>query len=389
MRLAWLEARDFRNYRELSVEIGEGLTALVGENAQGKTNLLEAMYYLCAMESPRVSADAPLVWSVERRPGGRAAEQPVEDAPTSAFLRGEVESASGRALIEIEVRSGGQNRTQVNRSAVRRKRDLRRHARAVFSEPDDLRIVHGDPDHRRRFLDDAVRTLWPIRDGVASAYERTLRQRNRLLKDWPGPGSPPGIEGWDAELVANGTALTIARRRAVEAIAERASAEFEALSGQDREALVVRYRPSVDAADEDVGSAFVAGLAERRGDELVRRTTLVGPHRDALEMNVQGLGARGFASHGETWASALCLRLALADAVAAELGEPPILFLDDPFSGLDPVRRGRLSARLASRGQVLIAIPDESQLPSGAAVWCVREGTVRVAPAGEDEGGRP
>jgi DNA replication and repair protein RecF len=355
VRLAWLEARDFRNHRELALEIPLGLTTVVGPNGRGKTNLLEAVHYLCTLESPRVSGDLPL----------------VRTGANEAFLRGEVESLGGRALIEIEVRASGQNRVQVNRSPVRRKRDVRKHVRSVFSGPDDLAIVQGDPSERRRFMDEAVRLLWPPRDGTAAAYERVLRQRNRLLKDWAGGGEPEGLAAWDAELMTRGIALIRARAAAVLAIRERAGEEFRVLSDGSEEALVVSYRPSVEG--EPMEEAFEARLAERRGDELVRRTTLVGPHRDDLSLVVQGLAARGFASHGEAWGAAISLRLALATAIAAEVGERPITLLDDPFSALDPERRRRLASGLDARGQVLIAVPDEAQVPAQATVWCAGE----------------
>jgi DNA replication and repair protein RecF len=355
VRLQWLEARDFRNHRELSLQMPPGLTTVVGPNGRGKTNLLEAVHYLCALESPRVNADLPLV-----RMGSPA-----------AFLRGEVESLGGRVLIEVEVRASGQNRVQVNRSAVRRRRDLRKHVRAVFSGPNDLAIVQGDPGERRRFMDEAVRVLWPPRDGLAAAYERVLRQRNKLLKEWGEAGKPPGLSAWDAELTNHGVALTRARSAAMDAIRERAADEFRVLSGGSREALLVAYDPSV--AGEPLEEAFAARLADRRGDELVRRTTLVGPHRDDLRLVVQGLVARGFASHGEAWGASIALRLALAGAVATEIGETPVTLLDDPFSALDPERRRRLAAGLIGRGQVLIAVPDEAQIPSESIVWCAQE----------------
>jgi DNA replication and repair protein RecF len=358
VRLEWIEIRDFRNHRELALEFGPGLTAVAGPNARGKTNLLEAICYLCSLVSPRVSTDLPLVRS----------------GALSGFLRGQVESERGRFLIEVEVRSGGQNKVLVNRTAVRRKRDLRRDVRAVFSGPDDLAIVQGDPAERRRFMDEVVRTLWPAKDGVAGAYERALRQRNRLLKDWGGSGGPPGLEAWDAELVSRGSALTELRGRAVDAVRHRAAEEFRGVAGGDEDTLVVEYAPSVQG--EPLEGAFLDRLAARRDDELVRRTTLVGPHRDELALSVQGLVARGFASHGEAWAGAICLRLAQAGAVAEELGERCILLLDDPFSGLDPERRQRLAGSLGDRGQVLMAVPDESHVPVGATVWLAKEGGI-------------
>ncbi|HEX2267862.1 MAG TPA: DNA replication/repair protein RecF [Actinomycetota bacterium] len=358
MRARWVEARDFRNHEELHAEIPAGLTAVVGPNGRGKTNFLEAVYYLCTLASPRVSSDLPLV-----RVGA-----------SSAYLRGEIESLSGRTLVEIEIRASGQNRVQVNRSAVRRKRDLRQHVRAVFAGPDDLHVVLGDPGERRRFMDEAVAALWPVKDTLAGHYERALRQRNRLLKDWGGPGEPPGLTAWDDELVRHGTLLTEARAAAVASIRERAAEEFRRLSAGGNEALIVEYRPSVEARETDLAESFRRRLEDRRGDELVRRTSLVGPHRDDLSLRVEGLMARGFASHGEAWGAAVSLRLALSGALAEEIKEEPILLLDDPFSALDPDRRLRLAEGLESRGQLLLAVPDEAQVPPGAVVWYLKEG---------------
>jgi DNA replication and repair protein RecF len=355
VRLAWVEVRDFRNHGETALEVPAGLVAAVGPNAHGKTNLLEAIHYLLTLSSPRASSDEPLV----RRGAGQA------------FLRGEVETSSGRVLVEVEVRASGANRVQINRSGIRRKRDLRGRVRSVMSVPEDIAIVQGDPDERRRFMDEAVQALWPAEEAPRRAYDRALRQRNRLLKEHEGPHTPPGLEAWDSELVGHGSRVTAARRRAMAMVAPRADDAFRQVTGTG---LRGEYRPSV--VGEDGENAFRAQLAARREDELVRRTTLVGPHRDELELGVGELTARRFASHGEAWAAALCLRLGLARALEAEGEEPPVLLLDDPFSGLDPTRRRRLAELLAGRGQVLVSAPDHNQVPAGASVWEVRDGTV-------------
>jgi DNA replication and repair protein RecF len=154
----------------------------------------------------------------------------------------------------------------------------------------------------------------------------------------------------------------------------RASEEFRDIAEYP---LEVTYRPSVEG--EPVDEAFRQRLAERRQDELVRRTTLVGPHRDELDLAVRELKARGFASHGESWAAALALRTGLARAAAEELGEPPVLVLDDPFSALDPARQRRVTDGLTGRGQTLISVADDSHVPAGAAaVWEVRGGEVKA-----------
>jgi DNA replication and repair protein RecF len=356
MRLLWVELKDFRNHRDTRLDVPDGLSVAVGANGEGKTNLLEGMYYLFALSSPRVSATMPLV-----RAGA-----------DSAYVRGEVQVADARVLIEVEIPTNAASRLQVNRSPLRRKRELRRQVRAVFFGPEDLDVVRGDPSHRRRFVDEAVVGLWPLRDADLRAYERALRQRNRLLKEWEGSGAPAELDAWDAELVKTGSAVIRARSAAIEAISPLADAEFERLSGYG---LVCRYAPNVsgDALEE----AFETRLAERRSDELVRRSSLVGPHRDEVELAVRDLGARSFASHGEAWGAALCLRLGLASAVTAEIGDTPVLLVDDPFSALDPARQRGVASGLTGRGQVVISVADEAAVPPQAeTVWDVRAGTV-------------
>ncbi len=359
MRLMWLELRDFRNHAHTHLDpIPEGLIVAVGPNGEGKTNLLEGMYVLYALSSPRTSSNEPL----------------VRDGAEHAYARGEFETRDGRVLVEVEVPRRGASRVQVNRSPVRRKRDLRRQVRAVLFGPFDLPIVIGDPSKRRAFLDEAVVALQPAKDTLTSGYERVLRQRNRLLKEHDGAGAPPDLEAWDEQLVEAGAQVIRARAGVVERLGPSASEEFEQLAGYG---LVVRYLPNV-AAEGDVEAAFRGRLAERRADELQRRTSLVGPHRDDLELAVRDLGARAFGSHGETWAAALCLRLGLAAAVADDLGEPPLLLVDDPFSALDPKRRDRIGDRLRARGgQVVISVADETDVPPVAsAVWDVRAGSI-------------
>ena len=357
MRVLWLELRDFRNHEDTRLRgLPDGLIVAVGRNGEGKSNLLEGIAFLFFLGSPRISVANPL----------------VRETCAAAYARGEVETASGRVLVEVEIAERGGSRVQMNRSAVRRKREVKRAIRAVFFGPDDLDVVRGDPSHRRRLLDEAVSSLWPLKESVMSAYDRTLRQRNRLLRDWDGRGAPSGLDAWDEELTANGCALLRLRAEAVSRVAPPAEEEFLVLTGYG---LACEYRPSVWG--EDLEEAFRARLAERRGDELVRRTSLVGPHRDELDLAVRDLGARAFASHGEAWAAALCLRLGLATAIQTEVGERPVVLLDDPFSALDPERQRRVGERLAGRGQVMVSAADEAHVPDGAeAIWDVSAGAV-------------
>ncbi|CAN5686888.1 DNA replication/repair protein RecF [soil metagenome] len=360
MRLAWIELRRFRNHGHTHIDpLPHGLTVVVGPNGEGKTNLLEGMYVLYALGSPRASANAPL----------------VEHGHDAAYARGEFDTGGGKVLVEVEIPSKGASRVKVNRSPVRRKRDLRRQARAVLFGPFDLPIVVGDPSKRRTFLDEAVTALWPLKEGLFTGYDRALRQRNRLLKEWDRPGLPAGIEAWDEELIDAGSALVQARHDAIGRVAPHAATEFAHLAEYE---LIVRYEPNV-WDERDLAGAFRSRIDERRGDELARRTSLVGPHRDDLTLEVRDLGARSAGSHGETWATALCLRVGLASAVADEIGEPPVVLVDDPFSALDPARRDRFVERLRAReGQVFVSVADEADVPALAeAVWDVRAGAVK------------
>jgi DNA replication and repair protein RecF len=361
MHLGWLELRDFRNHPHTRVDdVPDGLIVVVGPNGEGKTNLLEGIFFLYALRSPRASTNAPLV-----REGAEA-----------AYTRGEFDTGGGRALVEAEIPTKGASRVKLNGAPVRRKRELRRQIRIVLFGPFDLPVVIGDPSKRRDFMDEAVMALWPLRDGLSTAFERALRQRNRLLKEWEGRGAPADLEAWDEELVRTGAPVIEARGEAVARLGTGASTEFEALAGYG---LVVEYAPNV-VGSGTVEEAFRAQLASRRADELVRRTSLVGPHRDELTLAVRDLGARAFGSHGEMWGAALCLRLGLAAAVADEAGEPPLLLVDDPFSALDPGRRDRVAGRLAARsGQVVISVADEDDVPPApSAIWSVRSGAVTV-----------
>ncbi|MEX2102069.1 MAG: DNA replication and repair protein RecF [Actinomycetota bacterium] len=370
MRLLWVELRDFRNHEHSEItDLPTGLITVVGPNGEGKTNLLEGIDYLFALSSPRSTAGEPLV----RRGAG------------AARARGEVETRAGRGLVEVEIPTKGASRLQVNRSPLRRKRELRRQIRSVFFGPHDLRIVAGEPGARRAFMDEALGVLNPVKESLVAAYDKSLRQRNRLLKEHEGAGAPPAIEVWDEELVTAGTALMRARAEAIAKLAPTADEEYRWLAGYG---LRITYLPNVagdPSAKVDEASlteAFRARIAERRADELIRRTTLVGPHRDELDLEVRDLTVRGFASHGESWAAALCLRLGLAKAVEAEIGEPPVLLVDDPFSALDPARQRRVAEHLERRGQVLISVFDDALIPKNTiAVWDVSSGRVAVRDA--------
>ena len=235
----------------------------------------------------------------------------------------------------------------------------------------DLEIVNGAPAARRNFIDGFAARLHPNHVPTLLRFRQVLARRNRLLQQYP--HDTGRLAPWTEQFAAVGMELLGRRRKAVAALQTEIARVYGSLAGTAAK-VEVRYVTALGEAAEP--EALVAALERRHREEARRGQTLVGPHRDDLRLLVQDLVARGFASHGETWGAALCLRLAMAGAVNREVGEPPILFLDDPFSALDPERRGRMAATLGTRGQVVLAVPDEAQIPPGAAVWRVKEGRV-------------
>jgi DNA replication and repair protein RecF len=367
--LTTLSLTDYRNYAAADVTLGPGATAFLGANGQGKTNLVEAAAYLATYASHRVAADAPLI-----RQGAQ-----------SAIVRGLVASAGRESLIEIEINAGRANRVRLNRAAVPRPRDALGTLRCVLFAPEDIAIVKGDPDQRRRFIDDLLVAMRPRYAGVRADYERVLRQRTALLKSAKaGRGVPPAaLEVWDDHLVSAGAALTAGRLRLIEAIRPLLASSYSSVSGAERD-TDLRYRmsagggteggedgggvtrPEPDADTEKLAIALREALAVRRRAELERAVCLVGPHRDELELRIGGLPARGYASHGESWSLALALRLA-AFRLLRGAGEDPVLLLDDVFAELDSDRRDRLAALVADAEQVIVTAAVPEDVPAGLA----------------------
>lgn len=389
MHLEALELVDYRSYRVARLALGPGVRVFVGPNAQGKTNLLEAIGYLAVGASHRVATEAPLV-----RSGAQA-------AVIRATARVDEADGGGRALtVEYELRPGGRNRSRVNGQPQQRPRDAVGHIRSVLFAPEDLGLVRGDPAERRRFLDDLLGQRRPAYGAGRTEYERVLRQRNAVLRAGRGTGAlDPTFAVWTDALVNTGATLLAARIAAVHALAGPAQEAYADLvaDSPSREAtgvLELGYELSTGrSVRADVGGgvpdpAELAGelrdgLARLERAERERGMTLAGPHRDDLSLALNGLPAKGYASQGETWSVALALRLA-SRAVLCEVGEEPVVLLDDVFAELDERRRVRLAARCASFEQVLVTAAVEADVPLAGPRHRVRAGTVDELPF-EDE----
>ncbi|MFN8137516.1 MAG: DNA replication/repair protein RecF [Propionicimonas sp.] len=367
MFVTHLSLADFRSYPLAEVPLEAGVTVFTGANGQGKTNLVEAVEFLATLGSHRVAAEAPLVRAGAPRALVRARVQAGLDDARSL-------------LLEIEIIPGRANKAALNRSPLRRPRDLLGALRVVLFSPEDLAIVKGDPSERRRFLDDLLVARWPRLAGVRADYDRVLKQRSTLLKSLSGRGPravtedvAATLEVWDGQLAAFGaeivaarlTTLAQLRPHLVDAYAgiaptnNVAGATYRSSAVPD--ALVERVE-SGDAAVPDVVGQLLAAMRERRGEEIARGLCLVGPHRDDVTLTLGDLPTKGYASHGESWSSALALRLASFHLLRAD-GIEPVLVLDDVFAELDETRRDRLADMVADAEQVLITAAVAADVP--------------------------
>ncbi|MFC5065059.1 DNA replication/repair protein RecF [Actinomycetospora atypica] len=382
-----LSVTDFRSWAQADLTFGPGVSVLVGANGQGKTNLVEAVGYLATLGSHRVSSDTPLV----RR--GAAA----------ALVRATVVNAGRELTVQVEIQPGKANRARVNRSPVPRPREILGIVRTVVFAPEDLALVRGDPGERRGFLDDLLVARAPRWAGVRSEYDKVLRQRSALLKSARGSRSAREagtLDVWDSHLARAGAALTAGRVLLGRALAPHVTAAYADVAPESMP-VGARYRSKVAVVDELAGTvdpgvddvtggpgyadlaaqieaALLDEIGRRRDQEIDRGVCLVGPHRDELELTLGDGPAKGYASHGESWALALALRLGGFELLRGE-GAEPVLVLDDVFAELDARRRDALARTAARAEQVLVTAAVDDDVPAilSGARYVIADGTVR------------
>lgn len=380
MHVKHLSVVDFRSYPAAELSLAPGVTTLVGLNGQGKTNLVEAIGYLATLSSHRVATDQPL----------------VRFGASQAVIRGTVERAGRDVLVELELNPGRANRAKINRSEVPRPREVLGSLRTVLFAPEDLSLVKGDPSGRRAFLDDLLVQRQPRWSGVRSDYDKILKQRNALLKSAApvlrkgsrrsrslAAGEAPDdakaaalhtLGVWDSHLSEVGSQLLYARLRLLRDLGPHLTTAYDAVSASTSGATA-HYRASLA---EEPASAIAAGevpeqtdlrelmltaFAGVREQEIERGVSLVGPHRDDVVLTLGELPAKGYASHGESWSFALGLKLAAYQLLRHDLGEDPVLILDDVFAELDSGRRERLADLVADCEQVLITAAVGADVP--------------------------
>lgn len=361
LRRLWLT--DFRSYPSVELDLPSGLTAVLGPNGRGKTNLLEAVGYLATLRSFRgVPGDALVRVGADR-----------------AVVRGEVLANGREHLIEAEIGRTGRNRVLLDRQRLSRQRDLLDVMRITVFSPDDLDLVKGGPTERRGLLDDVLVALRPLNDEVRVDFERSLRQRNALLRQMAGRPDDSALvtlDVWDEKLSVTGDRLAALRAALVEQISPVVTTAYRDVAEEALE-VGLRYLSSWRSPTGEGGLAVA--LAASRSDDIRRGTTLVGPHRDELELTLRGLPARTHASQGEQRSLTLALRLAMHRVLLETYGTPPVLLLDDVFSELDPHRSAAL-IRALPEGQTLLS--SAAGLPEGIAPELVLEvdtGTVMAS----------
>lgn len=356
MRLRELSLRDFRSYAALEVSFADGLTCIVGTNGIGKTNLLEAVGYLVSLKSFRGAENAALVRSGAPR----------------AIVRGEGASKGRELLIEIDLPPAGRSRVQVNRQRLTRSADLAAAARVSIFAPDDLATIKGSPSMRRDLVDDAVVGLTPRQDETRRTLAQVLRQRNALLRQSKGrldAESTMMLDVWDERLAAAGEALGAARTSLIQELSPWVASAYQRLAQSD-DTVELRYAPAWFDDGLDVA------LLQSRADDVRRGTTLVGPHRDDINVVLNAAPSRTHASQGEQRTLALALRLGIHLLLTERHGESPLLLLDDVFSELDRFRTAALFDALPP-GQAILTTAVE--LPAGvepASVLVATPGTV-------------
>lgn len=353
MRVRSLRQLNVRNLVTERLAFDDGVTAVVGPNATGKSNLLEAL--TLGLEATGA--------------GGRVADS-LRFGCSEGYVRVDVESRDGPHTVEVGL-APGRKLVRLDGQVVRAL-DLARLGGVVLVAPEDVDLVHGPPARRRGFLDHLLGRLSLRYALLVRAYHRVVEQRNTLLRD----GDPSGmLSSWDARFVSLGQEVTDLRRRATESLAQHAGAAYDRIAGGEQ-GFAVRLE---QAGPEPAGPEpdLAAALAATRAAERARGSTLVGPHRDDLQLRLAGRSMQAFASRGEARTAALALRVAERALLEARHGEPPLLLIDDVNAELDERRRAFLVRFAESAPQAIVT---STEVPSGATrLWAIDAGRIDTA----------
>ena len=421
MYVSNLRLSNYRSWEELDLQLSPGITIFSGPNGHGKTNIVEALGYLAHLSSHRVNTDAALV-----RRG-----QDIANISATAVNNGRELTA------HLAIRARGSNRAHINRAAMNSQRDLLGVVRTTLFSPEDLALIRGEPEQRRHFLDTIMISRYPRLAAVKADYDKALRQRNALLRQSAFAlrlvvGAPKGashnlsedikadaesalatLDVWDSQLAALGGQIMSARVQIVHDLAPHLQQTYQSLAPQSRPAHM-SYTSTIDAELADLGirlgvsepdqptallspeiaeATLLQAFATKRPQEVERGTTLLGPHRDDVNLILGYQPAKGYASHGESWSFALSLRLAAFFMQRGD-GVEPVVILDDVFAELDSSRRHHLVDLISSAEQVLITAAVDEDIPDAlrdvAKIYTIDElktaATERIVKDGEANG---
>jgi len=364
MFLRSLSLENFRNYTELQLSFDRNKVIFLGDNAQGKTNLLEAITLIATGVSPFAGREQELIrWGQE-----------------SAIIRSVSERELGPIGIDLLFKASGRRAIRVNGAYQKRVSDLLGKIMVVLFAANDLQLVKGSPSERRRYLDGILVQLSPTYYQALHQYTRVLMQRNNALKQIAEGMSADQLSLWDEQLAHYGVLIWQKRADLIDKLTPKAVAWHGAIA-MGHEELSLRLLPSVDPQGGDWHEAFLAVLKENRGREIARGQTLSGPHRDDMELLIDGHDARAFASQGQQRTIVLALKLAELDIFRQDAAEPPLLLLDDVLAELDIRRQNALLAAIGPDVQTFVTSTHLSDFTAAwideASIFSVHKGAVK------------
>jgi DNA replication and repair protein RecF len=356
MFLQHLHLQNFRNYSAQSVAFSAPKTILLGDNAQGKSNLLEAVELLATLKSHRTSRDRDL----------------VKEGTDLGCVKAQLQRDLGVSELSLVLRGAGRRSAVVNGETLKRQQDFLGHLNAVQFSSLDIDLVRGGPGGRRIWIDTLLTQLEPVYAYILQQYHQVLKQRNAFIKQQTaadpqfraaeGAGVKPALPAsaqaaiWDAQLATAGTRVIRRRSRVLNRLIPLAQSWHQSISGGG-EQLTIAYQPNVPMLEDDpalIQQAFLEKIQSRAVAEFHQHTSLVGPHRDDIDFVINQTPARQYGSQGQQRTLVLSLKLAELELIEAVIGEPPLLLLDDVLAELDLTRQNQLLETIQDRFQTLI-----------------------------------
>lgn len=347
MYVKQVDIKNFRNYKNQSLKLSSGINVFAGDNAQGKTNFLEAVYFSSIGKSPRTTRDKELIlWDND-----------------SAVINLIAQKSAGDDAVKIVISKHENKRIAINNMPISRIGELMGVVSTVFFSPSELRIVQASPSERRSFMDIAICQMSKAYFYLLIRYNKILSQRNKLLKS--GRVTDDALEVWDAQLVQVGSKIIKTRKGFVSRLMPFAKANHSFLSG-GKEELILAYEGMAGDELDTIAESFLTELKRTREKDLRLGYTHTGPQKDDISLKIGQVDVRTFGSQGQQRTTALSLKLSELDLAKETLGEYPVLLLDDVLSELDPSRQAKLLERIAGFQTLITCTHLEDTLVSSA-----------------------